>query len=214
MAATRNAELTQARLLAAAIECFARSGFDGVSLRSIERTASVERGLIAYHFSSKDRLWEAVVDHLFTSFADELIALRQALRDVSRQERARAMLLAFARFNTKQPEFFRLLVLEGNGRTSRSRHIADHLHRWKEIFQEILDSRSEDDTVDDEIYVYSLMGAAGMLFATTAYHAPDLEAQLRDPEVAERFAQYVAALFLGPVLGPGGSHHRLGGSTR
>src|SRR3954454_17457806 len=99
----RGAALTRKRLREAGLAAFSTSGFDGVSAREIERRAGVERGLIAYHFDSKEGVWKAVVDGLFTSLTDELQALRQALRDVSRHERSRAMLLAYVRFNAEHP---------------------------------------------------------------------------------------------------------------
>jgi AcrR family transcriptional regulator len=191
----RGAALTRKRLLEAGLEAFSTSGFDGISAREIERRAGLERGLVAYHFDSKEGLWKAVVDDLFTAFTDELYALSQALRDVSRHERARAMMLAYVRFNAERPEFFRVLVLEGHRRTERSRHLAMHLSRGVELFTD----RPQDAgpvTVIEAIEIFQVIGASGTLLATTAYLEPEVEVAMNSPQARETFAQAVAARFL------------------
>jgi TetR/AcrR family transcriptional regulator len=105
---------TSDRLLVAALEAFSTLGFEGTSARQIERMAGVERGLVSYHFGAKQQLWNRAVDLLFERFTDELATLRTALRDISPRERASAMLMAYARFNARNPEFFRILVLESH----------------------------------------------------------------------------------------------------
>ena len=55
-ATQKRAEETRERLLDAATELFAALGFDGVSARTIETHAGVQRGLIAYHFDTKEAL--------------------------------------------------------------------------------------------------------------------------------------------------------------
>lgn len=54
-------EKTRGRLVLAAVESFTSAGYDGVSVREIERRAGVNRGLVAYHFGSKEALWKETV---------------------------------------------------------------------------------------------------------------------------------------------------------
>src|ERR1700688_3725269 len=49
------------RILRAALDEFARSGFDGTTTRSIAKIAGVTPPLILYHFESKEKLWLATV---------------------------------------------------------------------------------------------------------------------------------------------------------
>jgi AcrR family transcriptional regulator len=58
------------RLLNAASEAFAGHGFDGTSIRSIADDAGVSFQLIAHYFGSKDDLWNATVEHLFTRYLE------------------------------------------------------------------------------------------------------------------------------------------------
>jgi AcrR family transcriptional regulator len=60
------------RILAAAIEAFARGGFQGASTREIAQAAGVTDALVFYHFGSKAELYLAAVE-------DQLDKLRQGL---------------------------------------------------------------------------------------------------------------------------------------
>jgi TetR/AcrR family transcriptional regulator len=52
-------------LLQIASAHFARSGFDGASLRAIADEAALAHGVIRHYFGGKDALWEAAADYLF-----------------------------------------------------------------------------------------------------------------------------------------------------
>ena len=59
------AVVTRDKLLEAAIRTFASVGYDAASTRQIEADAGVKRGLITYHFKTKDVLWKAASEWLF-----------------------------------------------------------------------------------------------------------------------------------------------------
>ena len=78
----------RSRLLNAAANAFAETGFEGTSLRLIAEHADVSFQLIAYYFGSKEDLWLAVVDDLFEKYIaagrleiDESADLKQQLKD-------------------------------------------------------------------------------------------------------------------------------------
>lgn len=52
---------TRARLLDAAMDCFAERGFAGATTRAICGRAGVNLALLNYHFGSKERLWAQVL---------------------------------------------------------------------------------------------------------------------------------------------------------
>ena len=53
---------TSTRLRVAGRRLFARQGYDGASVRTITEEAGANLGAVTYHFGSKERLYEAVVD--------------------------------------------------------------------------------------------------------------------------------------------------------
>jgi AcrR family transcriptional regulator len=77
-------EITRAALIDAAAELFAAHGVEGVSIRSINSQAGLAAASVHYHFGSKDRLLDAVLEREgqavraeITERADRLLA-RQA----------------------------------------------------------------------------------------------------------------------------------------
>ncbi|HWS49551.1 MAG TPA: TetR family transcriptional regulator [Microbacterium sp.] len=66
---------TRARIRDAAVECFARGGVDGTSLRQIAGAAGVSAALILHHFGSKEGLRDACDDFVVSSFIDEKEAM-------------------------------------------------------------------------------------------------------------------------------------------
>lgn len=59
------------RILLAAEEAFAQSGFDGVGMKAISLRAGVSQGLLHYHFGTKDRLYAEVIGQRSTKINDE-----------------------------------------------------------------------------------------------------------------------------------------------
>ncbi len=54
----------RARIRDAALELFGRQGFDKATIRAIARRAGVSPALVVHHYGSKDRLRQAVDDHV------------------------------------------------------------------------------------------------------------------------------------------------------
>lgn len=76
---------TQAAILAAAEQIFAKSGLEGARTDAIAAAAGVNKALLYYYFKSKDGLYEAVVEDHFREFnrqALEVLAARGAARGV------------------------------------------------------------------------------------------------------------------------------------
>jgi len=53
----------QETILEAALEAFAERGYDGVSVRELNRQIGVSHNLVHHYFGSKDALWRAAIDH-------------------------------------------------------------------------------------------------------------------------------------------------------
>src|SRR5579871_3619438 len=57
---------TRLAILRAALSEFSDKGFDAASIRSIAQATGLKHQLITYHFPTKDILWKAVAQHVFT----------------------------------------------------------------------------------------------------------------------------------------------------
>jgi AcrR family transcriptional regulator len=190
---TQRPASTGDRLVSAALEAFSTAGFDGTSARQIERLAGVERGLVGYHFGSKQQLWNRAVESLFDRYTNELESLRTALRDVSKRERTSAMLMAYARFNARNPEFFRILVIESHVKSERSEQLAIHLRRLLAVFSDLTEM-SEPIPAETAIRWFQIIGAAGAMFSLSVHAEQTFGDMLHDPDFIDRFAASLAVI--------------------
>src|SRR5947209_20458889 len=79
-------EASRTQLVRAAIDCFARLGYQGTTIDRIARDAGVTKGAVYYHFRDKEQLlFDAVKDHV-GEFE------RQVLAEVTPERDARAAL--------------------------------------------------------------------------------------------------------------------------
>ncbi|HEY6599330.1 MAG TPA: helix-turn-helix domain-containing protein, partial [Pseudomonadales bacterium] len=89
------AVVTRDKLLEAAIRTFASVGYDAASTRQIEADAGVKRGLIAYHFKTKDVLWKAASEWLFAQATEELASAQRHAAAIDPRARMRYFIRAF-----------------------------------------------------------------------------------------------------------------------
>lgn len=186
---------TREALIDAAIQAFSRSGFDGVSVRDVERQAGVNRGLVAYHFGSKEDLWKQAIDSLMSDFHAVMDRYSNLFDLVSLDERKRVLIKVYVTFVAERPEFFRIMVLEGNDPSERTRWLNDrYLRRLVDFFFQhsgIPDDRPPEDAVIDH-FVFT--GAASMIFASVEQSKQLFGVDPTEPAFVERFANFIADL--------------------
>ncbi|WP_376695095.1 TetR/AcrR family transcriptional regulator [Wenzhouxiangella sp. EGI_FJ10305] len=66
--ATRDPDLTRARILEAAFDLFVDRGFAAVSMRELAERSGVTKSLIHHHFGTKEGLWDAVKEVAFARY--------------------------------------------------------------------------------------------------------------------------------------------------
>ena len=76
----RSADATRGRIVDAAAELFSEQSFDGATTREIASRAGVTQPLLNYHFRSKDELWRAAVDSLFSALSAAMDERTEGLR--------------------------------------------------------------------------------------------------------------------------------------
>jgi AcrR family transcriptional regulator len=120
----QDAPATVEQILDAAFRAFATYGYDGVSVRTLNRELGVSHNLIHQRFGSKERLWYAAVDRAFgqqvtqlaTGFdptlADPLDQLNHAIR-------------RFVHYSAERPELLGLMNIEARVDSERLDYIYD-----------------------------------------------------------------------------------------
>lgn len=82
MATQQRSEETRVQILSAAGDCFAQSGYDGVSVAQICRRAGVSKGAFYHHFSSKHNLFLELIDEWLVEQDHKLAEIRDRSANV------------------------------------------------------------------------------------------------------------------------------------
>ncbi len=97
----------RAEVLNQAIVCFARAGYEGVSMRDLAAASGVSATALYYHFKDKEDLYVAAVSQAFKENTRPLwAALNQ---DVNPWHRLEALVLALTELLAREEKFLRLL---------------------------------------------------------------------------------------------------------
>jgi AcrR family transcriptional regulator len=156
----KRAEITKRRLLEAATEQFSFLGFEAVPVAAIEEAAGVQRGLLPYHYGSKDELWKEVVDRLFAGFYvrwDQVSDTVKALPDV---DLLSALIAGFVRFSAECPELQRIIIQESKLESWRMEYLVDtHVKGIRDRFESLIER-----TLTAHDY-YILVGASSFIFS-------------------------------------------------
>lgn len=103
-------------LLEAAVVEFAAHGFAGGSTRRIAERAGAHQPQINYHFRSKEQLWRATVDHLFSLMDARIPSFDEGS---TAGEAFEAVLRSFLEFSAERPELDRIINLEATAPSER-----------------------------------------------------------------------------------------------
>ncbi|MEQ8860882.1 MAG: TetR family transcriptional regulator [Pseudomonadales bacterium] len=189
---------TRAALIDTATEAFSTLGFEGISVRQLEETAGVQRGLVAYHFGDKDGLWRAVVADIFTDFAARFGDRLPTLADVSPVAAAGALIKQFVRFSAAHPELNRLMMQECMQASWRVDHlVGEHVKPMLDALRAQL----------PEVYAllygdgdphryYAMVGAGAFVFSAEHECIGLFGANPRDAAFVERHAEMVVRMLL------------------
>lgn len=115
----RDREATRLALIAAGEEVFAQRGFEGATYELIAEAAGVNKALIAYHFGSKEGLYDAVI----TALAGEAVRNVAEALDESGDAEAnfRAYVRALAGAFWRRPSFPAIILREYLGGAMQER---------------------------------------------------------------------------------------------
>ena len=200
--ATRpSADATRARILVAALDQFSELSFDGATTREIAARAGVTQPLLNYHFSSKDELWQAAVDGLFTELDRALTARADGLRGVDELTAGKLMVREFVYFSAAHPQLHRIITQECKADGPRmdwlvERHIRPRYEATAAMFARLVEAGHLPDIPVPHLY-YILTGAAPTMFVLAPECRRLAGIDPHAPDVVETHADAVIALIFG-----------------
>lgn len=199
------ADATRRALLDAAVHEFAAHGFEGASTRSIATRAGTHQPQINYHFESKDALWRAAVDHVFTQL-DEALATELGGKVPGRHDLDRdgfaSLLRAFVRAAARLPELNRIMVQEATADSDRlawivERHTRARYEHLTGAWSELRRAGAVPD-IDDTVLYYTVIGAASLAYV----NAPEARRLFGHDPIDDAFVEAHAEALVTMLLGP------------
>jgi TetR/AcrR family transcriptional regulator len=191
------ADTTRRKLLETAITLFADNGYDGVTLRDIEKVADVHRGLASYHFEDKDSLWKAAADTCLGRMRVEVDHRTNLLNELSPDERLAFIVRFYVRFSARHPEEAALVSQEARRNTWRTQHLIDHHIRPGCDAMEALAGESLGLDRQEFIHWYYILISSS---STIFYFAPECEmlfgVDSRSDEIVERHAELLVDMLV------------------
>ena len=135
---------TKSKLLKAAISVFGTQGYSGGSVRQIAELANTNIGAIKYHYSSKEKLWQAVVTDLFEKLGGYIMKDAALWPSMSPRDRVVSSTRNYILFCAKYPELNRIILSETIQNGERMHWLAENHVRlfiersmaWMAIAQE------------------------------------------------------------------------------
>jgi len=187
-----NADETRLRIQREAQRLFAARGFRGASVRDITRAAKANLGAITYHFGTKEALYNAVVESVFTQVADRVEAA--ARQPAPGPERLRAVVHALFSFFRETPEAPRLVlhqVVEGEGIPATARpYILRNLAAIAQVVREGR-ARGEFREADPTLVAFTIISQS-IWFALVGREILGMSGQLSGtPDVSQRVERHV-----------------------
>jgi TetR/AcrR family transcriptional regulator len=166
--ATRpSADPTRDRIVAAAADLFSARSFEGATTRQIAAAAGVAQPLLNYHFRSKDALWQAAVDALFTELNERMEARFEGLRGVDPVTRARLQVHEFVTFSGRNPQLHRIILQESTLDGPRMDYLVTHVRPLYDatvaLFDELATAGAVPPIPAPHLY-YILTGAGPTMF--------------------------------------------------
>jgi len=114
------------RILAAAIEAFARHGFEGVGPRHVAELAGLNHSLVTYHFGSMEELWKEAVSSLFETFRLHLIRRFQGLDGLDAEIRLNIVIEDLVSIARDNPALHQIMLHEGRTTNSRQEWLVEN----------------------------------------------------------------------------------------
>lgn len=203
--AKRHAAHSRAAILAAASELFAEQGYASTTLEEVGTRAGFSRGTPAYFYGSKQRLYQAVLEHAFTRAHQALAGARDEAEEagLTGVDAFRHALGAYIDFLVDQPQFVRLVEWEalrhgaGLGRTT------PHLETVMTVLEQIGEALSDQLPVGFDL-TQLMLSVAGLCWFPIAHRETlgmVLGVDALSPQFVEARKEHVTELVMNGISG-------------
>ncbi len=158
---------TRLTIIRAALAEFAEKGFEGARTRTIADRAEMQHPLITYHFRTKDELWRAVAEHVWSTIANSWAENVPDDCSLTPRERVKEELRQLFRMQLEYPEFHHFMLRESRPNNPRLEWLAETFQKPLQgrIVEQIKAAQAVGDLPqsDPVLVNYLLIGMASVL---------------------------------------------------
>lgn len=190
---------TKQAILAAAEEIFATHGYAGASTRAIVKRAGVNISSLHYHWSSKERLYFAVFEDIYTRITEVIRAALEAHAEhrADRLQTMTAVMAALVDFFLDHPTVPRLLARRLLENENEHADIEQRIlkpawrtfSRWVRSF-----AGNEMSELDANLFMFTVEGAVLLLLLDSPHVTSLLGGSARSPRLRARVREYLVQL--------------------
>jgi AcrR family transcriptional regulator len=153
------------RILQESTRLFAQHGFEGTSLRMIAEAVQMQKGSLVYHFESKERIRDAVLDQLMDRWKDVLPQIiLTATTGENRFERTITECIGFFQADTNRARFLLREMLDNP--EGLKHRVAAQIAPWMAMLAERIEEGKAEGIIYEE--VEPLMYVWGVVMMTLA----------------------------------------------
>lgn len=192
---------TRQAILQAALSEFAERGFDAASIRNIGARTGLQHPLITYHYRTKEALWKAVAENIFSQsrrYWDDELPLPEGMSAV---EYIRAVYSTIFRFSVTNPDLHNFFLRESRPGSPRLSWLVDTIlqPRIKRLIPQIQAAQGEGGLPpgDPVLIHYMLVGMVTVLSSLKGEIHQIAGIKVDDPKVVESYMEMIDA-FLFP----------------
>lgn len=122
------AKTTKTEILEAALEIFARDGFEGTNIKDIADAVGLVKSGIYKHYESKEAIWNAAIDMVDEYYEEHMKSRKESLVIPQNMEELYQMTMGMINFtlHDKNVIFTRRILTQEQFRDSRVRELANH----------------------------------------------------------------------------------------
>ncbi len=189
-------------IFTAALRAFATHGYQGVSMRTLNRELGVSHNLLHQRFSSKEQLWYAAVDWGFQAVIDKVLADDD--ESLGPSARIKRFIKIFVMFAAEHPDLIRIMDIEAGQDSDRLQHICKAYvlpmqERLGPVYEEAV-AAGELRQVPLQTSFFLITSGTAALFSSAAMARTVFGDNVLDPDQVKAHAEAAAELIVRGLL--------------
>jgi TetR/AcrR family transcriptional regulator len=195
------ADVTPDLILKAAARAFADNGFNGATFREIGDAAGINFQSIRYHYGSKEKLWEAVVEKLSMDAQEAGLHHEQVISGLPAKQQLRAQIHALVAYQVANPELNRILMREAMKNSKRYRQVYKlYVSRFYDLMKNFFQRMQKEGVVKKDVLlddlVFATHGALNYRITAPIDSEYYTGKSITSPEVIEQHTDAITKLLL------------------